>query len=396
MFKKYIKTSLICSVLICNSLVAEDGFDDEFDSDEVIEVVKIEKQQKFTFYGSVSADGQYRYDLDDNKLSNKLSANLKFDYTLDKNHKIKSSINTYKNYGTSVPNDTDFDINELSVEGTFKNNIDMKIGRQIVVWGKSDNIRITDILNPLDLTTPGMVDIKDLRLGRNMTKLDYYIGKWALSGIMLHENRYSKIPSFGSEYTTSNQTIYKRLQVQEPSSSIENSGFALSLAGNLEGQDLSFYLANQYVDNTTYRSNMAGFAYNIVNNSFLYKTEIAYFDNYDSNIVKSKTDGLAGIEYTGISDGSISLEVANKSDTMQYAVRFSQSYLNETLDLTVLFNGYGKECENGGFNRVWFDYDYNDDIQLTFGVISYFGGQDPKFELIKNNDRVFTTVKYSF
>ena len=102
------------------------------------------------------------------------------------------------------------------------------------------------------------------------------------------------------------------MQVKEPSNSLENSGIAISLNGNLQGQDIAFYASNQYIDNKTYRSNMLGFAYNIVKNSFLLKTEIAYFDNYDSDTVKAKTDALVGVEYNGISDGSISFEVANK------------------------------------------------------------------------------------
>ena len=36
-----------------------------------------------------------------------------------------------------------------------------------------DNLRVTDVLNPMDLRVPGLTDIDDLRLPVTMIKLDY-------------------------------------------------------------------------------------------------------------------------------------------------------------------------------------------------------------------------------
>ena len=62
-----------------------------------------------------------------------------------------------------------------------------------MVWGKSDNIRVTDVLNPLELREPGLVDLEMIRLPVTMTKLDYYIKGLNLSGIVIHEVRYHTI-----------------------------------------------------------------------------------------------------------------------------------------------------------------------------------------------------------
>ena len=141
---------------------------------------------------------------------------------------------------------------------------------------------------------------------------------------------------------------------------------------------------------------MIGTAYNKVIDSFLIKTELAYFDNYDTSLVDSKIDSLIGLEYNGIDEGSISIEIANKDDEIQYAVRYTQSFFNQTLDLTTLYSGFGKELDGGGFLRAWFEYDIDDSFSTEFGVISYQGGTKTNFELIKNNDRLFTSLKYSF
>ena len=391
--KRAIKLSLIASLILSSCLYADDGFEDEdeFGDDEVIEIVKVEKEDQkiFSIYGSVAISSNYSYKNKDEISSAKVSTDINLEYKLNKNYKIKSTIKAYEDFKTNIDNDKDANINELYLQGSITSKTDIKIGRQIIVWGKSDNIRITDSLNPMDYTTPGLVDIEDLRLGRTISKIDYFMDKWSLSGMLLHENRFSDMPKKNSDYYLNNAP-------SEPSNSIDNTGVALSLSGNLEGQDIAFYYSNQYIDNKTYKSNMLGMAYNKVIDNFLLKTEIAHFDNYDSKTVDSKTDGLVGLEYNGISDGSISLEVANKNDDIQYALRFTQSYMNQTLDFTTLYSGFGKESQDGGFVRAWFDYDIDDKLSTSLGIIDYLGGDVSKFEKIKDNDRVFVSLKYNF
>ncbi len=386
---------LVFNCLIVTSLIANDGFDDEdeFGGDDEIIIETIQKENKnFIFYGSISYLSNYSYVDIDEVTSSKISGNLNLEYKINNDYKIKSTIKAYKDFETNIDNDKDVDVNKIYLQGSVTDKIDIKFGRQIVVWGKSDNIRITDSLNPMDRTAPGMVDIEDLRLGRGMMKIDYFMDKWSLNGIILHENRFSTMPEIGSDYYAPKFSMLP----DEPSNGKDNKGVALSLNGNLEGQDISFYASNQYVDNTNYKSNMLGMAYNKVIDSFLIKTEIAHFDNYDSSTVDAKTDALVGTEYNGISDGSVSLEIANKDDDIQYALRFTQSYINQTLDFTALYSGYGKELKDGGFVRVWGDYAYNDEVAFSLGVIDYIGGDNAYFEKIKDNDRVFGSVKYSF
>jgi len=406
---KLLSKYCLAFLLVYTSLNADDEFEDEF-GDEPIEVVTVKEEGTKTYsaYGSISLSSSYNYAHDEpvgtandfrGLSSAKVSTDINLEYRFDNGYKVKSTIKAYKDFIYEIKSDEyqttpedydqDADINELYLQGSINSKTDIKIGRQIVVWGKSDNIRITDTLNPMDNTAAGMVDIEDLRLGRTMTKLDYFIDKWSVSGIILHENRYSNMAQIGSDY-------YLGTMPDEPSDSLSNSGVAISLSGNLEGQDIAFYYSNQYIDNKTYKSNMLGMAYNKVINNFLFKTEIAYFDNYDSDTIDAKTDGLLGLEYNGISDGSISLEIANKDKNIQYALRFTQSYINQTLDFTVLYSGFGKELEYGGFVRAWFEYDIDDKLSTNFGVIDYLGGDKPNFEMLKDNDRVFASLEYSF
>ena len=400
--KKSLKLSLIASMLLCTNIYSADEFTDEFSddfgNDEEITIVKQEPKKDYSIYGNIKAASSYNTVKNKSISSSKLSTNTHFEYNINDDVKFKSTLNAYKDNSSGIKDDYGIDLNEAYIQSKISSKVDLTIGRQIVAWGKSDNIRITDTINSMDYTTPGMTDIKDLRLGRFMSKVDYSISNsWNVNAIALHENRYSKMPEYGSDYFIKPNTI------KEPSNTISNTGFAVSANTNMRGQDISIYASHDYVDNTNYKTNMLGFAYNIVKNSFLFKTEAAFFDNYGNDIIKSNTDLLGGLEYTGFTDTTISFEMANKFDKniqkygIQYALRATQSYINQTLDITFLYNAYGKDLNNGGFARLWADYDISDKFTSSFGYIDYLSSNEPNyFEMIKDNDRLFASMAYNF
>ncbi len=122
--------------------------------------------------------------------------------------------------------------------------LDIKVGRQIIVWGRSDNMRVTDVLNPLDLREPGLTDIEDLRMPVAMTRLDFYHGNWNVTGVAVHEQRSDKKPSYGSDFYPL-PLVFGPLPDKEPKSEIDNTGFAeIGVNGNdlvkTPGNNLSF------------------------------------------------------------------------------------------------------------------------------------------------------------
>jgi hypothetical protein len=416
-----LKYFLFISLFLLSSLIANEDFDefeDEFEDDSKIVVEKTTqlKQKPYNIYGDISFFTSYNYahNSPQNSISNdfrgfssaKLSSDVTAEYKFKNNYKIKTVFKVYKdlifdikdnNYKT-IPKDYDqeADINELYIQGSLNSTLDFKVGKQIVVWGKSDNIRITDVLNRLDMRTPALTDIKDLRLGRVMSKLDKTNDNWTYSVILLHEQSFSKMPQYGSDFAPANEIVANSIIADEPSNSIDNTGYALSLSGNLQAQDIAFYFVDDYKDNTLYKMKMLGFAYNKVLDSYLFKIELAYLDDNSLNIDPTYYNTLVGVEYNGIKDGSISLEIADKEKIHQYAMRFTQNYMNDTLDFTLLYYLEGDSGKDGGYVRSWFDYDLNDKVALTFGVVDYIDGDSAKFQMIKDNDRVFGSIKYSF
>jgi hypothetical protein len=344
------------------------------------------------------------------------------------------SINGRDNYTDDVLDsyEKEIEFDEVYLQGSLTKDLDIKAGRQIAVWGRSDNIRITDVLNPLELRWPGLVDIEKLRLPVTMTKLDYYFKGWNLSGIVLHEVRYNRNPEFGSDFFPGTQPLPSGESPDE-GFSIENSQFAASLNGIFRGWDVSFYFADIYARNGFLtptslvpvpqfeikhsRIKMLGGAFNIAWRNWLFKTETAFFDGFEFSNTPDKTysrlDALAGVEYSGISDATIALEIANrhyfdfdkrlkdgpdfqKEDLFEWALRITKPYWNDTLNLTFLTNNFGPTGDDGGFQRFTAEYDLTDSIELTGGIVFYQSGDLRRTMGIEDNDRVYFEVRYNF
>lgn len=321
----------------------------------------------------------------------------------------------------------ELEFDDVYLIGSLTSSLDIKTGRQIVVWGKSDNVRVTDILNPLDNRVPGLVDIKNRRLPVAMTKLDYYIGDWNLSGIMLHEVRFDKNPVFNSDFFPGKERLPTE---NEPDFSLENQQYALALNGIFSGWDLSLYgarifdarahvvrNANSSLSREHSRIFMTGLTSNIAIGNWLLKGEAAWFDGLEYGNLPgkefSRLDVMAGIEYTGFFETFLSIEVVNRhlydfddrlqaipdlvqEDSLQTVAALVRDFANDTIQLKILLSIFGGHGEDGALERFQLDYDLTDNVTMTGGVIFYQSGDEGFLTEIDDNDRIFLELVYEF
>lgn len=312
------------------------------------------------------------------------------------------------------------------VQGSLAKSMDIKFGRQIIAWGNSENVRVVDILNPLDLRELGMTDISDLRLPVTAAKIDYYTGKWNLSLIAIPEIRFNKVPPYGSDY-------YPGTQPPAPADKIEDAGsnseYAVALKGIFHGWDLSFYWADYY-DNEAHhemvnsnfmraysRLKLNGVSANGTSGNWLLKSEFAKISGLeffsDPNRDYTRFDILLGFEYSGIQDAVLSAESVmrrideyrpslavgidrTERDSYQTVLRYTGSFLNDRLDLNIVGSFYGKDARNGHLYRISTDYEMLDSLVLTLGLVTYHSGDEAFFQFIQNNDRIFLDLTYNF
>ncbi len=322
--------------------------------------------------------------------------------------------------------ESETEFRDTFIRGKLADSLDIKLGRQIVVWGKSDNLRVLDVLNPLDLREPGQVDIEDLRIPLTMARLDYYFGNWGLTAIAIPEIRFDKNPAWGSEFYPSPQMLPPEAVPSDGGSDTE---WALALNGRMTGWDLAFHLARIYDDRFHLaladtgpelqhsRLDMAGVAASAAVGNWLLKGELAYFDGLEFFSLPgedfSRSDLMLGAEYNGFDNTTLSVEslvrqIDDYQSLLQYdpipaaenihqtAFRYNADFIHNRLNVVLLATRFGESLNEGGFTRLQFKYELQDGVSLTLGSVQYHGGEQPPFALIKSNDRLFLDLKLSF
>ena len=386
-----------------------DGFDDDtkkiFDEKTLHcgTTLPEKDESHYSLTGKITEQVAYSYSGDkphDDFSSLKSSLLLDYEYKFDNGFKFKTNAKAYYDAIYDLRGSEKYSSNELDelrsevelfdayIEGSLSDKLDMKIGRQVVVWGRSDTIRVTDILNPLDNRRPAMVDIEDLRLPVTMAKFDYFVGDWRITPIAILEQRFTKNPPFGSAFNPSPKPT------PQDTDSFDEITPAISIGGEFSGWDVNFYSA-QINKTENKKVEMYGTALNLLSGSWLLKSEFAYFDDD----IKER-DGLLGIEYNGVSDTLISYDIAIKKidgldNSYQHAFRLSSDFINATVKANYLLSLFGSKMDEGGFQRAWVKYDIADGVSTNVGVVDYIGGSK-RTDAISDNDMVFVDLSYSF
>jgi len=440
MKKVLLFSSLLSALLYAESLdEAFDGFDDAPLIPTQEENCTQTMKKGVSFFEGVSGsvsfqanDAYHGTSPDDHLNSLKTSLFLDYEHKFENGWKLKTNAKWYydaiydlrdKPYSEDErkENQHETELFDAYIEGSLSDNLDVKLGRQVVVWGRSDTIRITDVLNPIDNRKPAMVDIEDLRLPVAMVKVDYFVGDWRLTPMVILEQRFSKNPPFGSAFNPMPEPSVVEEHPSDPT-------YAFSLGAEFSGWDINFYVSRLYDDAGYYsvvdnllthihkKVTMYGAASNILWGSWLFKGEVAYFDglHYTTTQEKtfSRTDTLLGVEYNGIADTRINYDISLRhfntydnrlieedfiagEDTYQHALRIGRDFMHATLSVNYLLSLYGKRCDEGGYQRVWLEYALVDGVNLSGGVVDYIGGSK-LFDSIENNDMLFMELSYSF
>jgi hypothetical protein len=374
--------------------------------------------------------------------------NLQYDYDFSKNWETRVSAYAFYDWVYKIHDDRDYtdqvldeyqseaEFKELWIRGQLREDTDLKIGRQVVNWGRSETLRVLDLLNPLDNRELGLADIENLRLPVFMVKGDYYFSQWNLSLIAIPETRFSKHPPYGSDF----YPAAIDLEEKEPTD-ISDTSWAARLIGIFSGWDISFHAARLWqnephlvplVTGTAFaelqhsRINMLGSGGNYSTGSWMFKAELAYLTDIDytistpspfgdlpsGTVEKDRVDLLLAFEYYGITNTVLSVDVVNRHivdyqdnmepnfyverDQLETSFRYDTTFINERLAVTALAVVFGERGQYGAIIRLAADYELMDALNVSGGVLSYQEGDPPPFDRIDKNDRIFGEVKWSF
>ncbi len=309
-----------------------------------------------------------------------------------------------------------------------------KAGRQIIIWGKADGLRITDVISPMDLTEFLAQDYDDIRMPVNGLIINKFGKNWDLDLVCVPVFESYIIPGANNPWGTDFSELgLVEDETNTPNFTLSNMEYGGKLSFYLSGIDFDISALNTWnkapvysysVNDSTgamhirpehHRLGFVGVGFSKSLSAFIIRGESAfYFDkkftpkpeNYQVGLLESNSiNYLAGVDWypgnewtiTGqFSDEYIldyTSENALNEHTYVSTIGISKKILHSTLSLSTF--GYIGLNEGDFFNRTSADYSLSDNIHLTAGF-DWFHGDSGVFGKYNKNSQVWIKAKYSF
>ena len=305
---------------------------------------------------------------------------------------------------------------------------DMRIGKQIIAWGRADGINPTDNLTPRDYTVLLPFE-DDQRFGTTAFKLNHYVtAEDTLTVFVTPWFEPSKLPSAAlaekkPAHTLSNSEIglkydktgggldwsasyfhgYSLLPETHPaaSASLELRYPKIDVLGMDMAQNFGRYgmrLEAAYIkpQPDTDALGMQPYWFYVVG------ADRTFFDNLNINLQ------LIGRRVQSYADPAMltdpllrSLAVQNaitfdQQDRESYGIssRISNKWLNDVLEAEIFF--LTSITHHDSYIRPQLRYAFNDQVKSTLGAEIYSGAEDTFFGRLKRNRTIYFETRYSF
>ena len=338
----------------------------------------------------------------------------------------------------------DFRLREIYLDLYFKS-VDIRIGKQQIVWGRADGVFITDIVSPLDLWEFLLPDFDEIRIGVYAAKVDYYFGNSTIEAIWKPIFAPNVFPQPGSIWYIppdfpAPPTFDRSKENITPS--LENSEIYLKYA--LTTSPIDFDIMGAYTwdatpsmyvdkyfgfDTTTNmpvldsllitpeynRLGLTGGSFTSTVKSFVIRGEAAYYFGKYFQTADPTAEGaltrkdylhyVVGLDY-GVGNLKLSAQFIQRyifdyndyidSDEFDNTMTFLARYdaLRETLHLE-LFSYIGLNYGDA-LIRPKITYDFSDSFSILLGSNIFVGDERGMFGRYNNNSMLYTKIKYNF
>ncbi|MGD9706394.1 MAG: DUF1302 family protein [Candidatus Delongbacteria bacterium] len=322
----------------------------------------------------------------------------------------------------------------------FFNSIDIRVGKQQVIWGKSDGVFITDVVSPKDLREFLLPDFEEIRMGVTAVKINHYFGNKTLEFVWIPTFTPTLMPEEGSIWRPAgtvppeNGFDQSRLKVRK---SLKNSELFLRFSSVSSAIDLEAVAGYMWDDDPTvhmvsgtdplsiappsltvmpehHRLGLVGGSFSTTLGGFVLRGEGAYyFGKYfplinplseNGAVMKDYLHYMIGGDYTlwgvRMSAQFIRQTILDHEDHIQrdrtedmMTLMATRDFFRETLFLE-LFTYIG--INNGdALIRGKAKYKFTDAVEVLLGV-NFFTGSEGMFGTYNRNDMLYAKVKYSF
>jgi hypothetical protein len=317
---------------------------------------------------------------------------------------------------------------------------DFRIGQQQIVWGKTDGLRMLDIINPLDLREFILDDFLDSRIGLWSARLNYYVdiggAEHEFEFVLIPDARVTKLAPTGSRWGFPTLVpppgiVAVVLSPEKPNWSAKNSEFGFAWRANISGWDLSLNYFYGWKDNPNLFRQFSGTILTLQTRHLRMHTAGGSFANaFGAFVVRGEmaVNLGEGIDTTGISfatsvvrrttlNGALAVDYSKSNWTIGVqlfgrqvlneppqnplttpssnfaTLRVATDYMNEKLKPEVLLL---MDLDEGTLLlRPKVSYEFSDQWLGRLGV-DILAGTGGAFGRFTTNDRIYSELEWSF
>ncbi|MFW5944949.1 MAG: DUF1302 family protein [Bacteroidota bacterium] len=332
----------------------------------------------------------------------------------------------------------DYGVREAYID-LFFDKMDIRLGKQQIIWGKADGVFITDVVSPKNLREFLLPEFEEIRMGITSLKLDYYMGNNTFELVWVPEFVPTHYPDRESIWFPDRFPEFARIDKSEKniSPSIENSelffkysllssDFDLELMGGYMWDDDPAMHTERFMNPQTqmpdsaviypehHRLTLGGGSFSTEISGIVLRGEGAYyhdkrftvtdFTNPDGIVEKDYAHYLLGLDFLiggvnfstqfiqeAVFDHEKTMEQEEFENTMTFLVQ--QDFFRDKLVLEY-FMYYGFE-NNDALIRPKATYEVGSGVNLITGA-NLFTGTEGRFGRFNQNDMVYFKLKYDF
>ena len=315
----------------------------------------------------------------------------------------------------------------------------LRAGKQTIVWGQADGIRLLDKINSLNFREFIPDDYDNSRIARTAVTLTVPMGRGSeLSASVIPEHAANRYPDPGyrfsmalmPEFPVNTQVIAEPLH--EPDLSLHDSDIAVRYATFIGSWDIALHGYRHYLADPAVRlrvspgqititpeferNTMIGVGANNAFGDFVFRSELVYNTSYyyqtlnpqEQFLSKSpEAQSVLGLDYSGISDNLLSVQwfqwrtlehqgdFANEKVKNTLTFLWRQFYMNNSLSTEILHIQELNTNEDGLF-RANIKYELTDDILIKSGADVFFGPEQGLYGQFNRKDQITAGIEVSF
>lgn len=317
-----------------------------------------------------------------------------------------------------------------------------RLGKQQVVWGQADGLRVLDVINPQEFREFILPEFEDSRIPLWIANVEIPIGEdWTAQLLLIPDQTYADLAQPGTAFTMRSPQVVPEIpsgipvtleREEKPGRKFKDADAGVRLSAFLGGWDISLNYLYHYQDQAVLyrevseegvkvtpsyeRTHLVGGSFSNVFGDTTFRSEVGYSsdrffltnDTKDNDGVFStgEISYVLGIDYQGWRDWFISGQLFQSvltnpihdmtRDENETSATFllRRYFMNESLKAEALL--IQNLNRSDGVLEASMEYEWSTNINLTLGADIFFGSSTGLFGQFEEESRINLGAEFSF